>query len=191
MRCLLCESLSFTHICKSCQITYLTPSIYKRKLDNNIEVISFYKYEEIKDLLHTKHTDIGYYFYKILAQNSFKIFAQNFNYIKKIISIAIDDNPKDKYSHTAILNHSLKSKSIKPIYSKLRATSSVTYSGQTKEFRLNNPRNFELLEFSEKSIILVDDIITTGSTLNQAITLLHNKNKEVLFCIVLTDVNIK
>ncbi len=191
MRFLLCESLSFTHICKSCQITYLTPSIYKRKLDNNIEVISFYKYEEIKDLLHTKHTDIGYYFYKILAQNSFKIFAQNFNYIKKIISIAIDDNPKDKYSHTAILNHSLKSKSIKPIYSKLRATSSVTYSGQTKEFRLNNPRNFELLEFSEKSIILVDDIITTGSTLNQAITLLHNKNKEVLFCIVLTDVNIK
>ena len=190
MRCLLCESLSFTHICKTCQKNYLTPSIYKRKLESGIEVLSFYKYEEIKDLLHTKHTDLGYYIYKILAKNSFEKFADNFEFPFIVTSIAIDDNPKENYSHTAILNQSLKSKYIQPIHSKLRATNSVSYSGQTKEFRFTNPRDFELLNFEAKSIILVDDIVTTGSTLNQAISLMSDKGKEVLFCVVLTDVNI-
>ena len=190
MRCLLCESLSFTHICKTCQKNYLTPSIYKRKLESGIEVLSFYKYEEIKDLLHTKHTDLGYYIYKILAKNSFEKFADNFEFPFIVTSIAIDDNPKENYSHTAILNQSLKSKYIQPIHSKLRATNSVSYSGQTKEFRFTNPRDFKLLNFEAKSIILVDDIVTTGSTLNQAISLMSDKGKEVLFCVVLTDVNI-
>ena len=74
----MCESLSLSHICSTCRDTFLTPSIYKRKIDHDIEVISFYKYSEIKDLLHTKHTDLGYYIYTILAKNSFKKFAKEF-----------------------------------------------------------------------------------------------------------------
>ena len=64
MRCLMCENLTFSHICNPCQKLFLTPSLYKRKLPNNIEVISFYKYDEIKSLLHTKHTDLGYLTHK-------------------------------------------------------------------------------------------------------------------------------
>lgn len=110
MKCMMCESFSLQHICSSCQEIFLQPSVYKRQLSNGIEVISFYKYNEIKNLLHTKHTDLGYHIYKILAQNSFKIFADEFEFTHKLISIAIDDHIDSGYSHTAILNSTLKSK---------------------------------------------------------------------------------
>ena len=187
----MCESFSLSHICKPCQKIFLQPQIFKRKISKNIEVISFYKYNEIKKLLHTKHTDIGFYIYKILAKNSMSKFALEFEFSHCITSIAIDDNIKNGYSHTAILNSSLKSKYIKPLHSKLRAKNSIPYSGKSKEFRLLNPRNFELKTFKSKDIVLIDDIITTGSTLNQAIQTLQHNNKEVLFCLTLADASLK
>ena len=191
MKCMLCESLSFTHICSSCQETFLAPNIYKRKILNNIEVISFYKYNDIKDLLHTKHTDLGFYIYSILAQNSLKKFAENFTYSATVSSIAIDDNVKSGYSHTAILNKELKSQYIKPLYNKLRAENSISYSGKSREFRLMNPRNFTLTSFETQNVILIDDIITTGSTLSQAIQTLHSNSKNTLFCLTLADASVK
>lgn len=188
---MLCESLSFTHICTNCQETFLRPSIYKRKLLNNIEVISFYKYNDIKDLLHTKHTDLGYYIYSILAENSLKIFAQNFEYSDVISSIAVDDNIKSGYSHTAILNKSLQSKYIKPEFNSLRAKNSVSYSGKSREFRMMNPRDFTLKHNSTKDIIIVDDIVTTGSTLAQAISCINKSDKNALFCLTLADAGTK
>lgn len=190
MKCLMCESFSLTHICSTCQNTYLQPKIYKRKISNNIEVISFYKYQDIKELLYTKHTDLGFYIYKILANNSMARFAQEFNFQHSIASITIDDNIKSGYSHTAILNKSLKSKYIKPLYSRLRANNSITYSGKSKEFRLLNSRDFKLDDFEHKEVILVDDIITSGSTLNQAITTIKQNEKEILFCLTLADASL-
>lgn len=187
MKCLLCENLSLLHICKSCQQTFLTPSLTKRKLLPNIEVLSFYKYSEIKDLLHTKHSDLGFYIYTILAENALKEFAAAFTFANQVAAIAIDDMPVSGYSHTAILGKSLQSKSIKPLYNKLRAKNRVSYAGKSKEFRLLNPRNFELGNFSQNEVILVDDIITTGSTLAQAVQTLQTQGKEVLFCITLAD----
>ncbi len=191
MKCLLCESISFTHICSNCQKNFLKPQIFKRTLPNNIEVISFYKYDDIKNLLFTKHTDLGYYIFKLLTKNSFKKFASEFEFIHNVVSIAIDDNIKSGYSHTAILNNSLKSKYIKPLHSKLRSTNNISYSGKTREFRLKNPRNFKLKNFKENDVILVDDIITTGFTLMQAMTTLDKNNKNVLFCLTLTDAGLK
>ena len=191
MRCLMCENLALIHICSSCQKLFLTPSLYKRRLSNGIEVISFYKYKNIKDLLHTKHTDLGYYIYKLLAQNSLKKFAQNFIIENQVTSIAIDDNINSGYSHTAILNKELQSKFIYPEFNKLRASNSISYSGKSREFRFLNPRDFKLSSFEGKDIILVDDIITTGSTLTQAINVVKKSKKEVLFCLTLADASLK
>ena len=190
MKCMLCESLSLTHICSTCQSTFLTPSIYKRKILNNIEVISFYKYSDIKNLLHTKHTDLGFYMYSILAQNSLQKFASAFAFDSQITSVAIDDNIESGYSHTAVLNKSLKSKYIKPIHNKLRAKNSVSYSGKSKDYRLLNPRDFEIKDFKSNDVILVDDIITTGSTLTQAVQKMNTCKKEVLFCLTLADASL-
>jgi len=191
MKCLMCENFSLAHICRTCQDIHLKPQILKRKISNNIEVISFYKYKEIKDLLHTKHTDLGYYIYKILAKNSMSKFVKEFEFDYPLVSIAIDDNIKSGYSHTAILNKSLESKNIKPLYNKLRSSNDISYSGKSKEFRLTNPRDFKLNYLKEKNIILVDDIVTTAFTLNQAIQTIESNNKEVLFCLTLADASLK
>jgi competence protein ComFC len=183
--------MSYRHICSSCQELFLTPSFYKRKLSNGIEVISFYKYDEIKKLLHTKHTDLGYYIYNILAKNSFAKFAQEFSDNLDSVSLGIDDNVKSGYAHTAILNKHLKSKNITPLYNKLIAKNKISYSGKSKAFRIMNPRNFVLKSFEAEDVILVDDIITTGATLSEATNLLKRQKKEVLFCLTLTDVNQK
>ena len=191
MKCMMCENLSPTHICNSCQELFLKPSIYKRRLSNGVEVISFYRYTEIKKLLHTKHTDLGYYIYNILAEQSFKKFADKFEYTDTIISIAIDDHIESGYSHTAILNRALKSKYLSPENSILRAKNRVSYSGKSKEFRLLNLRDFQLKEFQAINVILVDDIITTGSTLSQAIQTLTKRGKTVHFCLTLADASLK
>ncbi len=185
----MCESLSLKHLCTYCQKTFLNPKLYKRHLEDGTLIYSFYKYSEIKDLLHTKHTDIGFHIYKILAQNSFKKFMQEFYPGEKYVSIAIDDNVTSGYSHTAILNKELKSHYIKPLYSILRAKNCLSYSGKSKKFRLSNPRNFHIKPFKEKEIILVDDIVTTGSTLLEAVRSLKPYGKEVIFCLTLCDVS--
>ena len=184
---MLCERFSLTHICSPCQQNFLSPTLHKRKLPNGIEVISFYKYKEIKDLLHTKHTDLGYYIYNILADLSFKKFTQEFVFDSNIISIGIDDRVKNGYAHTAILNKALHSKAITPKYTLLHSQNDLSYSGKSKEFRLSNPRDFILKDFKEQEVILVDDIITTGITLSEACNTLTCKNKEVLFCLTLAD----
>lgn len=191
MRCLMCESFCLSHICKKCQNTFLTPSLYRRKILHNIEVISFYKYDDIKTLLHTKHTDLGYYVYTILAQNSLALFAKEFAYETKVTSIAVDDVPKGGYSHTAILNKALKSSCIKPEFGKLRARNQLSYSGKSREFRMQNPRDFRLENIEAKELILVDDIVTTGLTFSEAIGVLKKNNKEALFCLTLADASLK
>jgi len=183
----MCESLSLSHICFTCKANFLQPSLYRRKILNNIEVISFYKYSEIEKLLHTKHTDLGYYIFKILGEMAFSSFAKNFEFDEKVASIGVDENVKSGYSHTAILSKSLTCKSITPRYSKLQANNSISYSGKSREYRLMNPRDFTFLHVEEENIILVDDIITTGITLTQAVTAIRQKRKEVLFCLTLAD----
>jgi len=190
MKCLLCENFSLSHICPTCQDLYLKPSIFKRKI-LDVDVISFYRYKDIKELLYTKHKNLGFYIYKILAKNSFEKFAKEFEFTNTIASIAVDDNIKSGYSHTAILNNALKSKNIKPLFNKLRAKHDISYSGKSREFRILNQRDFELKTFAQQDTILVDDIITTGSTLTQAINTLRADKKEVLFCLTLADARLK
>jgi len=188
MKCMVCENYSLHHICSECQKVHLTPTLFTQELTPDVKVLSFYKYEQIKDFIHTKHTDLGFYIYNILAQNSFKLFAQEFQYNENIVSIAVDDHVRGDYSHTAILNNSLKTPNITPLHNKLRAQSNISYSGKSKQFRLEHPRDFLLKPFPEKSTILVDDIITTGTTLREALSVLQQAEKEVLFSLTLCSV---
>ncbi len=187
MKCLICENWSFSHICRTCQQNYLTPSLFTRKILGKIPVHSFYKYSDIETLLHTKHTDLGYYIYTILAKNAMKKFAANFEYEGPVAALGIDDHSRNGYSHTALLARQLKSKTVTPYYGKLRAQNRESYSGKNYQYRLLHPRNFALKPFKEKEVILVDDILTTGLTLTQAAELLHREGKTVLFCLTLAD----
>lgn len=153
-------------------------------------VYSFYKYSQIKHLLHSKHKFYGYFAYRFLAKLSFARFKDFFNdkNLPKITAIPLDDRVQDQlYSHSAILAKYLKSKNIKPKFHALHAQNPVKYSGKSIIFRQKNKRKFKLLKSIRNPVILVDDIITTGTSLLEAKQILEKNKISVLFALVLAD----
>jgi competence protein ComFC len=186
-RCILCELSSLSLICGSCQSIYLSYSITRRSIESGLDVYSFYPYSEIEKLIKTKHSYHGYNLFKILAKNSFLQFVSIFKHSRLVYAIPIDDIPSPYYSHTAILASSLSSKSIKPIFNSLKAQSKLTYSSRSLPYRKSNPRGFKYSFKDNVDVILVDDIVTTGTTLSEAHSVLKVYNVNVLLALTLAD----
>ena len=189
MRCLSCENYSFSIICKLCQEKFLTPSFHKRKIEKDFFNYSFYSFSEIEGFITAKYYFHGDRIFNILASLSFKKFAQNFKFDNLIYSIGIDEHTRHQFSQTAILSKHLKSKYIKPLYGKCTATNIVKYAGKNLDFRKKNKRKFKV-DISNKTVILVDDLITTGTTILEAKKALEAKNNQVLFSLTLADAKI-
>lgn len=187
MKCLICGKWSLPHICGPCRTLHLTPSFHTRRILGSVPVHSFYRYDDVAPLLHTKHTDLGHYVYTLMARESFAQFAAAFEYEGRVAAIGIDDHVRHGYSHTAILAQSLKSAVIRPRHAKLRAHAAPRYSGMDFQYRLLHPRRFTVAPFEEEEVIVVDDIITTGLTLTQGVEALHREGKRVLFCLTLAS----
>ncbi len=189
MRCLSCHKLSISTFCKKCQNRLLKPSISKRKF-NDFEIYSFYKYQNIEDLLLTKHTPQGFIIYKALAKIVFKPFIKEFikNSNSLIYIIGADEVVESGYSHVSLLTHEMKGDKVKILHSKLIAKSRKKYSGKSLKFRVENPREFVYSGKKNIDAILVDDIITTGTTLKEAKRVLEKNHINVLFGLTLASV---
>ncbi|EAJ4317368.1 ComF family protein [Campylobacter upsaliensis] len=188
MRCINCHSFTLLAFCDSCLKELSEQSWGVRKLENDFKVYYFYKYSEIKHLLHSKHKFYGYFVFKFLAKLTFAKFHQIFKPQTKLNAIALDDRVKrGLYSHAAILARALKSPFIKPVFAALHAQNKVSYSGKSLEFRRKNKRKFKLLKEIKYPVILVDDIITTGSSILEAKEILEKNKICVLFALVLAD----
>ena len=190
MRCITCQNLSLPIICKTCQNNLLEPNFHKRELEKDFFVYSFYRYEEIKELINTKYEFYGDRVFTILAKLSFSKFAADFEYIDPIVAVPIDDHTRHHFSQTAILAKHLKSKSLLPRYNLLRASNIVKYAGRDLEFRKSNPRGFKYKGEKNMQVVLVDDLVTTGTTILEARKVLQKHNCEVLFCLTLCDAKI-
>lgn len=186
MYCVNCGYFSLRLFCKNCKDVLKIPSYIQRKLECGLDVFSFYNYSEIKKLLLCKHKVSGYFIYKALASYSFKNFAKNYQGLKAY-SVALDDEINGGYSHTAILNHHLKSENIKPLHNVIYAKNKVKYSGKSLEYRQKHKRGYYLKKVVDKPVILVDDIITTGLSLTQAYKLCMQNDINVLFALTLAD----
>ncbi|BCD67594.1 ComF family protein [Nitratiruptor sp. YY09-18] len=185
MRCLVCGAFSLPHICKKCQKTLLAPNLHKRQIFKGFYVYSFYSFEEIEDLLHLKYHHVGKYIYKILAQNSLQKFSQEFCYPAALVPVDAKITQYG-YSHTAILAKALGSKYLKPHFNALYASNSVSYAGKSLEYRLAHPRQFRY-KGGLGEVIVVDDVITTGTTLKEAKSAIEATGDKVLFAITLAD----
>ncbi|MRI59148.1 MAG: hypothetical protein C6H99_06570 [Epsilonproteobacteria bacterium] len=184
MRCLLCWRFSWSHICKECRRSYLRPKIRTRKLESGFEVVSFYGYKEIEDLLLSKYHYIGAKIYAILAKEALRPFARALELWAWVIPI--DDRVDPYYSHTAILAKGMATKTLRPKYGQLRAKNRVRYSGMSLEFRKSHPRDF-VYKGRSGDLILVDDIITTGLTIQEAVKAAQTRGANPLFGVVLAD----
>ena len=189
MRCLSCHKLSISTFCETCQNNFLKPSVTKRTF-GSLEVYSFFNYQHIEDLLLTKHTPQGYQLYRALARLSFRPFIKKFieNDPREVYVVGIDENVKSGYSHVALLTHEMRHKYVHIEHAKLMATNSVNYSGKTLQFRLENSREFEYKGKKDIEVILVDDIVTTGTTLKEANETLKLNGVDVLFALTLATV---
>jgi len=189
MRCLSCHKLSLSTFCKKCQRNLLQPTVSQRTF-GSLEVYSFFKYQNIEDLLLTKHAPQGFKLYKALAQLSFKPFMQKFMQedSRMLYVIGIDENVKSGYAHVALLTHEMKAKNVKVQHAKLMARNLESYSGKTLQFRLENPRDFVYKGKKDVEVILVDDIVTTGTTLQEAAKVLKQNGVNVLFALTLASV---
>ncbi len=189
MRCLSCHGLSWLTFCTSCQQKVLKPTITKRAI-NGLDVYSFFNYQHIEDLLLTKHITQGFKIYNALAQLSFKPFIENFMQKNrdKLYVLGVDENVKHTYSHVALLTHAMRHENVKILHAKLMAKKSIKYAGKSLQFRLENPREFYYSGLKNIKVILVDDIITTGTTLNEAKQILEKNEVEILFALTLASV---
>ncbi len=174
-------------VCTKCQKTFLAPQLSTRILSDGFKIFSFYFYADIADLLKTKHTHIGASIYAILAKNAFRFFVNEFYTKETIYAIPIDDHVCYGYSHTAILAKALKSRNIKPAFNSLRAKNRITYSGKTLQYRLENPREFEYTFKSGIDAILIDDIVTSTTTINEAKNTLIKAEVNPIFALTLAD----
>ncbi|EAK3154125.1 ComF family protein [Campylobacter jejuni] len=191
MRCINCGAFALLCFCELCELELSEFSLNVRKLDNNFKVYSFYKYHEIQHLLHSKHYFYGYFVYKMLAKLSFAKFKDFFDPRMTINVIALDDKVEDMlYSHSAILARYLKTKFVKPVFNVLKAQNSVKYSGKSLKFRQDNKRKFKLLKKINNPVILVDDIVSSGSSLLEAKQFLEKNKISVLFAVVLADAKV-
>lgn len=173
MRCFACNRFSLKIVCRHCEAKFLAPKITTTTLKCGLVVISFFDYHEIELLLKTKYEPVGYFIYNYLAKLTFKHFSKNFDSDTIYNAVAIDDTVKKGYSHSAILANALSSKNIKVNFNILKAQNRVLYAGKSKEFRINNPRNFKIRK-QLNNVILVDDIMTTGTTLTEAFFTVQN-----------------
>jgi competence protein ComFC len=157
----------------------------------SLDVISFYKYANLESLLLTKHKPEGYRIYKALAEMTMKPFIKEFieSDDRIVYIIGVDEHVKVGYAHVAILTKSMKTVYSIPLFASLLAQNRVHYAGKDLQFRLENPRNFKYTGKKNIDAILVDDIITTGITLQEAQKVLIANGVNVLFALTLADVN--
>ncbi|MGH2327800.1 ComF family protein [Campylobacter taeniopygiae] len=191
MKCLNCGGFALLCFCNDCSQELSDFSLGVRILEDNFKVYSFYKYHEIKHLLHSKHHFYGYFVFHFLARLSFAKFKNFFSPDQKINVIALDDRVENLlYSHSAILAKYLKTQFIKPVFGALYSQNSLKYSGKSLAYRQKNKRNFKLLKRISYPVILIDDIVTSGSSLLEAKKFLEKNKISVLFALVLADAKV-
>ncbi len=185
MRCHLCLNISWHPLCKNCLNTILIPNPTKRILKNGLVVYSSYRYEDIKNLLHKKHTYHGAKIFAQLTKHALLPLVKTFT-CKDVYSLPIDDHTRSGYSHSAIIAQELR-KYIKPLFGKLRAKNRIRYSGKSLHVREQNTRDFMITCKENLDVILIDDIVTTGNTLCEASSTCKAHNLNVLFALTLAN----
>jgi len=189
MRCYSCGRLSLRAVCKTCKNTLFVPSTQTRRI-GTLDVISFYSYTTLEPLLLTKHKPEGWRIYRELGRMLFGPFMREFTeYDDGVVHvIGVDEDVRSGYSHVAQLTHAMKMEGVQVQHGTLRARNRVNYSGKPLQYRLENPRDFRYRGKANINAILVDDIVTTGMTLQEAQRTLADHGVDVLFALTLASV---
>lgn len=139
--------------------------------------------------MQAKYHLIGHKIYEVLSHRAIAYLQDSLKIPLNVYGVGIDDKISPRgYAHNAIFLKHLKKLQIKPLFHTLLASNEVSYAGRDLKFRQDNPRNFILCrDVRDKEIILIDDIITTGLTLQEAKRSIEEAGGRVLMAFVLSD----
>jgi len=190
VRCISCARLSWRVICDRCRRELFATEIHTRTI-GTLDVISFYHYTTLEPLLLTKHKPEGYRVYKALSKMLLRPFIGEFveslGEKEEVYIIGVDEVVKSGYSHVALLTHGMKMPQVRVQHGALLAQNRVSYAGKPLQYRLDHPRDFRYRGKRGVDVILVDDIVTTGITLQEAQKVLLGHGVNVLFALTLAD----
>ncbi len=166
----------------------MKPTVSTRKV-GTLDVISLFRYRTIAPFLLRKHGPVGYRLYRYFARRQIAPFLEAFaeGIDERVWLIGIDEFPASGYAHTAVLTRYGKVGKMPNLPAALVAKNRVNYAGKTLRYRLEHPRDFRYRGPSGIRAVLIDDIVTTGSTLREAHTVLRDSGVEVLFALTLAD----
>jgi len=190
MRCFSCDNLSFDPICKDCIREFLKPEMLEKEI-GNLKVISFFDYNNTAEFIKSKYISSGARVYKFIAKKYFQPFIKAYveSYKdRKLYLIGVDEDINSReYSNISILMHyGAKENKAKALHNVLKAKNKVKYAGKSLEYRLNNPRNFIYSGPKDISAILIDDTVTTGSTLEEASRVLKSYGVKIDFALTVS-----
>ena len=191
MRCYSCDRFTMHMVCKQCQRDFLTPDISRREV-GSLEVISFFDYYQVENYVQSKYIPAGYRIYKLFGKKYFQPFIKSYaeNLSSKLYLIAVDESVERGYSNTAMLSHfGAKNSEVKALHNVLKAGNRVQYAGQPLSYRLENPKNFIYKGPRNIDVILIDDVVTTGTTLQQAFLELQRHDVRVHFALTVASAN--
>ncbi|PAF45696.1 phosphoribosyltransferase family protein [Helicobacter sp. 11S02629-2] len=193
MRCIGCSKVSLALLCRTC-IANLSILHSQRNLDST-RIISSFAYSEAREFLLSKYSLLGSRIYKKLSEVALSAFFKTYSDLLDIdrrhtAIIAVDSTLKGAYSHSSIIAQGFKRYGFKVAASALesKAKNANFFHLLSANERAMAKREFKLREdFKFDSCILVDDIITTGATLKEAISVVKASGVKVLFAYTLSD----
>jgi competence protein ComFC len=166
----------------------LRPQPQRRRI-GTLEVVSFFGYSEIEPLLLTKHTPAGHRVYGYLGNRYVRPFLTDFfsAFTDPFVIVGVDESVRSGYAHVARLYHRFSHPMLRPQPAALRARNRVHYAGQSLRYRLEHPRDFVYTGRRGIDAVLIDDIVTTGMTLQEAERVLQRHEVNVLFALTVAD----
>ncbi|WP_317372819.1 ComF family protein [Helicobacter canis] len=188
MKCLTCGRFCLQVLCKACLDSIpLRPSVREVM---GVRVYCFYGYDDVSFLLNSKYYTIGSRILASLSDKAARYFAQTFDKsqaIGALTLIGIDDFVRSYYSHTGVIMRSFaKHTAMKACYGELRASSQVSYAGKPLAYRQANKRDLSYTA-KAKDLVIVDDIITTGTSFSEAIEVCTQKGARVHLALALCN----
>ena len=188
MRCVSCHTFSVDVVCSSCAKRLLRPTISRRTV-GTLEVVSLFHYSVIEPFLLTKHTPIGHRIYRYLGRHYVAPFVEEYwsQMGMPFGVVGVDEHVGHGYAHTALLTRAIDHPDITVTHGALLARNRVNYAGKTLQYRLDHPRDFRYIGPQGQQVVLVDDIVTTGITLQEAAGELKRNDLTVLFAVTLAD----
>lgn len=195
--CLKCGKQEGQYICSSC-LCSLNHKIHlikvKDELYDYLIYLFKYKNQARKDMINFKFNDKAYmaeYFIEFLSYNNELVeFLKKFDFIIPVPT-TLDKKKLRGYNQTELLSESL-SKKLDIAINKnilIKVKNNKTQSTLSREERKINIKNVfsinDQVIIKNRKIILVDDIFTTGSTINECSKILkENYVKEICVLII-------